>query len=452
MRRLRFSSNAQSLPDTGAWCDAGRFDDAEGHVPSTVLVALFLLYPLFRNISESFGFIFPLSVFAGIVLVIKSFSLTIRLNMSTVAWFALGLTALGSFLFLGSDKTLNPGRLVMFLLVCTLMITMGSRPGWFKRFFFVALAMLAVHAAATLLFMVAPGLYHSVVKPLFFSGAPNAVGHQSGLTSHYSYNGMLLSAGVIMSGAWMASSITGEKGLARISVKRLASFILFFVALLATSKRGPLLAVIAALSLTMLVVSGKAKAWALMKIGAVGVAACLVLSVAAPAVPQIGEVFERLTEVVSSSTSEDATNGRNLLWDRAVDLLMEKPITGNGWGTYRYYWEGRTDVVTRSAHNVYLNLLSDVGVFGFVVFLIAVIPPFVGLWKRASSYRMLDVDSKMIIVFAFAYQIFFFIYCLSGSPLYDVESYIFYTLFSCSVWFAIDSRLKSGAVSYGGLN
>lgn len=451
MRQLRSTLNNQYASDTNKLGVFVRSDAAEEHVPSTALVALFLLYPLFRNISDKFEFIFPLSVLAGIVLVAKSFTLKIRLNMSTVAWCALILTVLGSFLILGSDRSLNPGRLVMFVLAWTLMITMGSRPEWFKRFFLVALAMLAIHAAATLLFMVVPGLYHSVVKPLFFSDAPNAVGHQSGLTSHYSYNGMLLSAGVIMSGAWMASSIDGERGLTHISGRRLITFILFILALLATSKRGPLLAVIVALSLSMLIASGKAKAWALMKIGAIFATACLLIAIAAPVVPQIGEVFERFTEVVTSSTNEDATNGRNLLWDRAIDLWKEKPITGNGWGTYRYYWEGRSDVVTRSAHNVYLNLLSDVGVIGFAVFLIAAVPPFIGLWKVSSSYKLFDVDSKMIIYFAFAYQIFFFIYCISGSPLYDIESYIFYMLFSNGVWFAIDSCLKSRLVSSRGV-
>ena len=428
---------------TSATCVAVRRENSavkQGHEfflggSAKVALVLFLIYPLFRNLLGGYDVIWYISMFSAVYLIVKNFDLGLTLTLSVVAWLVIALIALASFLALGASATGSPKRMLTFVIVIVLAITLGTRTNWIWPTLNIALVLLSIHAAATLLFAAVPSVYTSFVKPVFFAGDVDAVGCQSGLTSHYSYNGMLLSAGVLLSASQLALTEEGACDL-RKWIPKVFVFLFFVAALLATSKRGPLIAVVISLVLALFIGSGKYKFDAFAKIALGAVVGVCVLGALAQVFPQITVVFERFQEVSASATDADATHGRSYLWERAYELWLSSPMIGHGWGTYRYYWEGRIDVATTTAHNVFLNLLSEVGIVGLFIFLIAALPPLVGLWKLMSSQRKLEKKKRVAVTFAFMFQIFFFVYCFTGSPLYDIESYIFYILMSCGIWMA----------------
>lgn len=63
----------------------------------------------------------------------------------------------------------------------------------------------------------------------------------------------------------------------------------------------------------------------------------------------------------------DITNGRSALYKLAVRLFLEHPWFGIGWGAFRLY---STSVLPNviNVHNVYLQLLCEIGIVGFVFF------------------------------------------------------------------------------------
>ena len=408
-----------------------------------VAMVLFLIYPLFRNLLGDIDVVWYASMLAGSYIILRSFRPTVVLSSSFVAWFSIAVVALVSFLLLGPAATGAPKRSLTFVVAILVVLSLSTNKRWIRPTMRIALYMLLVHALATLLFAVMPGVYTGFVKPRFFPDAQDAIGAQSGLTAHYSYNGMLLSAGVLLSAAELWSVSDASKGDIKTLAPRVAVLLVFVLALLVTSKRGPLLAVVAALILGLYVGSGKYKFSALLKIGLFACAAAFVVAVLSQFVPQLSTVFERFAEISGGLDDADATNGRSYLWERAVELWRSSPIIGHGWGTYRYYWEGRLDVATNTAHNVFLNLLAEVGIAGLLLFLVAAVPPFVGLWRAMGRRGELGSDAPAV-TFAFMFQIFFLVYSFTGSPLYDIESYIFYLLLSCGVWFALSCNADAG--------
>lgn len=419
----------------------GHGDDTWRNISSKVSLALFISYPIFGRLFGDSDYPWCLAMAAGVLLIIQNFSLNIRITLSTVAWITITAVALISFLALGSSATYNPKRVITFVMTIALMIVLSTKRGWIAPAMKIALVMLSVHAIATMLFLLLPGLYDSLVKPIFFPNIASAVGYQSGLTSHYSYNGMLLSAGVLLSTADFVSARRFSRKGQTSPDRKIVLVLLFCLALVATSKRGPLIAVVTATLLTAYICSGKYKAVALLKIAFVVVLVATAFCIAVQFIPQLGNVVLRLQEIGSADAS-DADSGRSLLWDRAIELFQSNPVFGHGWGTYRYYWSGRSDLVTVTAHNVVLNLLAEVGIVGLLIFFVAATPALLGLWRMASRIGKLDSHWYMPIYFAFSFQLFFFVYSFTGSPLYDMESYSFYLLMSCGVWMVLGDGLR----------
>lgn len=74
----------------------------------------------------------------------------------------------------------------------------------------------------------------------------------------------------------------------------------------------------------------------------------------------------------SSSFVTSSLKGRLEFWRVAFELFRNKPLTGYGQGTYfsAYYIEyGMNEWYTRFTHNHYLQVLSELGIVGLVMFL-----------------------------------------------------------------------------------
>ena len=124
--------------------------------------------------------------------------------------------------------------------------------------------------------------------------------------------------------------------------------------------------------------SGSALGWAAATVVAL---ALIVGAVAADPIDRL----ERFKSVPSAPTAESQSvrghladmsgNGRWQLWESAWAQFREHPIVGEGAGTYEAWWaeNGTLDLFVRDAHSLYLEVLGEVGVVGFVLLVAALV-------------------------------------------------------------------------------
>lgn len=90
-----------------------------------------------------------------------------------------------------------------------------------------------------------------------------------------------------------------------------------------------------------------------------------------------GEIATRLWSIFQGhDTSADL---RWALWDSTMYIVRENPVWGIGWNTfylvypeYNYYIQG-PNVLMHHAHNLYLNMLAEIGIPGLISFITVLI-------------------------------------------------------------------------------
>lgn len=304
-----------------------------------------------------------------------------------------------------------------------------------------------IYALATIVCYLSESIYMNYVLPLFSSSGTTQMvnwynqGYMLGITNHYSTNGMYLAIGV---GAYFAKLLPDFKN------KRIwACLLIVLLALLLTGKRGPLLFAVGSVVVVMYFYKSDKPNGRILKILAVvaiGVAAALIASIW---VPQILNVVQRF---IDQSEDGDVSAGRGPLFALAIQLFKEKPLLGWGWGSYPYiYYEhlGKYEYSfqQRHAHNIYLQLLSEVGIIGFTAFCIFFIWQVYKALKLYRDYRKgiicLPMSAAEVLPFAVYSQVFFLMYGMTGNPLYDVIV-LFPYLLGCIIVNYYSSKKFSG--------
>jgi O-antigen ligase len=102
-----------------------------------------------------------------------------------------------------------------------------------------------------------------------------------------------------------------------------------------------------------------------------------------------GTAWEKFTSTDLKSPSgltEASSRGRTQYWEVALDAFGEKPIVGQGAGTYQFAWDQhRTiDMTNTQAHSLYLQALDELGIVGGLLILGLVL--FL-LWTGFAAWR-----------------------------------------------------------------
>lgn len=66
---------------------------------------------------------------------------------------------------------------------------------------------------------------------------------------------------------------------------------------------------------------------------------------------------------------ERGDSGRMEIWQAGAGMVKESPFLGKGVGTFKNYVDARTTAGRRHAHNCYLEIAAEMGLFGLVLFL-----------------------------------------------------------------------------------
>lgn len=208
--------------------------------------------------------------------------------------------------------------------------------------------------------------------------------------------------------------------------------LVLFVSLLLTGKRGHMLFCLSALILTYFFSDNnklKLKTWT--KLFGVFLACVLVITILYNSKTVIGyRVVETINGIFSGN---DVSNSRSIINALTISIILKNWLIGIGWGRYKYEYQAHWKILsggtwdqTYNAHNIYLQLLAEVGIVGFILFLmLSVMGLYFGI-KLLRNCRYFSNWEQFIIKMNFFIQVFFLLYGITGNPLYDYNEYSMY--------------------------
>ena len=110
------------------------------------------------------------------------------------------------------------------------------------------------------------------------------------------------------------------------------------------------------------------------------IAGVLAVVCALPLVP--GQYWRRISSITDSSKDDYQTStARRQLVDEAIDAFVENPITGVGAGQFKSYKPEKRIEAWHETHNVWLQVASEIGIFGFAVFCFLFVRAVGGVWR-----------------------------------------------------------------------
>lgn len=184
-------------------------------------------------------------------------------------------------------------------------------------------------------------------------------------------------------------------------------FVFAGIALLLTQSRGGLLAFVSIL-LVYAYFSARDRKAKVRRVALVMVG-CLIASAVA------GFLFQRLGEI-----DDFTTVSRLAIWGGAFTVFARSPVLGTGFGNLRALMGGLLNLPdgwTGDAHNLYLELLAETGLIGFVVFALLII---LALRTALRQLRRTQNNfNKMIAVAVFA--------AICGVLVHGTVDYLFHT-------------------------
>ena len=349
------------------------------------------------------------------------------LNKNKMFYICMMVLMIGFAIIRSEWTALNIMLYVMSLLICVMSVLQIRIDKLAIFVLHIILLLDIVYAIVTVICFLNPQVYLNYFVNLFPESTSRLTrtyyrsGGIAGLTSHYSTNGMFLAIGFLIS----VSQFYKRK-------KKAVPFaILFLIALLMCGKRAHVIFSLA--SLFVLYYCSQVKKGCLSRwgkiLGMLFLVGCIVTILYSVA-PGLFVFLERFQIEFNDG---DVSNGRFKLWRIAGSYFRKNPILGVGWKHFQKlvtqfgYSPGIYD-----AHNIYLQLLCETGVFGFITYVIWFAGMAVKSYNLYTKSIYTNTFEKYLISFSLAYQTFFLLYGLTGNPLYELYTFIPYFI-SCAI-------------------
>lgn len=314
---------------------------------------------------------------------------------------------------------------ISFAAVAILYCLVRRYDAWYSIFLKVMILFGTFFAIMTFACLAVPSIYYDVILPVMERyGTSYTPSPEAGFTAHYSSNAVFLALG---SCAVLAYAVFNAKGKKRKDMVILS--VILIAALLMTGKRGTLICLVAAIYVAWFLYMGK-KRGKVFWIITVTFFLLVCAYIASWFIEPLGNFVLRFQEQIASG---DISTGRFVLWAEAWSAFTQKPLFGHGWRWFRFNNHYASD---HDVHNVYLQLLTEVGIIGSIPFFVFF---FINMKRAMILYRSslskkypFGVNQSRAIAFSFIYQVFFLIFSLEGTTMYQVEVYGPYFL-SCAI-------------------
>ena len=346
------------------------------------------------------------------------------------------LAAVGIIFFgtlMASDRSINFVANAHYVLILTMFFFLYNDKRWLPVFlklnfvfgvFYVLTTIWLYYDTNSFFTYFADHLYPNNLNYDFYNGYLH--GFTSGVTNHYSTNGMMLANATIV---FFSCAVVKKKN-KKIALGSIVFLVLSLIALVMTGKRAHLLFTVSACVVAWMVYLSKDKNRA-VKYAAFLLTALLVFVISVNVSSKLQNVLNRFVDV----TEDGNVTSRFEFWDIALNSFSEHKLSGTGWLTFK-----DVSLTDQHTHNIYIQILAETGVVGAIVFY-----PFflyslcIGLRWLLAVCKCKEAYSRETLifgVFSFCYQIYFLLYGITGNPLYDIYSYPLYFI---AVFFSIAS-------------
>lgn len=246
----------------------------------------------------------------------------------------------------------------------------------------------------------------------------------AGITQHYSTNTIYLTIGFIQN---LYLLIFDKRDNGTLKVKNVIWFILNSIALLLTGKRTQIVIVLLVIIFTIIILNRKNIINAFNKLIKFALLAISLIVIISLINPNITNSFVRIFESLSDSQTMVS---RNILYDFAKEEFEQNPIIGIGWGNYKYEYNKK--VINKekeyiNVHNMYLQLLCETGVLGFLYFVLLFLYLMINVCRDIIKHS--TEENMLYLYIFFGMNIYFLLDGVLGNSLYDIQLFIPYSFF-----------------------
>lgn len=340
--------------------------------------------------------------------------LRFRLELSDYLWLVYALAVLGLGL-LRDDKSVTLNRFMILLLQLFIKwILQTNWQGWRSPFCRILFAMGCLHAAAVVMELFNPDFIRGINDLLRVESIRFSMVYRKGITNQPAVAGFCISIFVCI--AMTAFLKTTKK------TKVFFTFTTVFglAALLLTGKRALFAEVLGCCFLAAYLYYAviQHKGFKMFTAG-------LVIIAALPFIAQL-PVFQ--LNVDRLLHGDDA--GRYVIYNVLINNFKSSPLVGVGRDVFR-------EQMDIGAHNEYLRVLSENGLFGFVFFLPALLVPLLKILgvivlKRVVLLQMLATEQRdevFALLMSVFWQITILLYSMTGNPLNTIDQTTSYFVF-----------------------
>ena len=103
-------------------------------------------------------------------------------------------------------------------------------------------------------------------------------------------------------------------------------------------------------------------------------------------------LVDRMTSIFTKM--DTSSEMRLAFWESTIAMILDHPLLGIGWGSYfmvypnyDYYMQGNFIKIVH-AHNMYLNFMAEIGLFGFASYMVC----FFGVIYKAFKAQVMKLD------------------------------------------------------------
>lgn len=283
-----------------------------------------------------------------------------------------------------------------------------------------------INAIAVLLQRIDPTVFLRYANIVFSSNQAKGFriafekGYYSGINNQVSFTALYICLSLII-------EIVGKDK----TSKNWFEIIVMALAFILTNKRSHLIYLAAALVAIYYISANRNKKFdRIIKIGFLGAIAVAMVYVGSMVFPNI-RIFKRIISIFDSSGDLNTiSSGRYAIYLQVINLFKTSPVWGIGWQNFADYSVARSvSGGINQGHNVFLQLLCETGVVGFVLFLSLTLYYLIKIVKQLNymikrpGHEIIEkrhnFSDMSVAKLSACFFIFYFLFWFSGNALYD---------------------------------
>lgn len=274
-----------------------------------------------------------------------------------------------------------------------------------------------------------PGDVQKSILDFARSSAYAGFSHNPGITAFYICCGVLL-----------IYSLKGRASIVRKNIIMAALIMFLIISVLLTGKRAPLFFLIISLvGMYIFARQGIKRIRSIIRIVSIFILLIVFFVILEDLLMEIPIISYYVESVYRLLGGEDIGGGsvkRVDLFAYAWDIFKDNSIFGIGWSNFRHRAAGTlTYVASIEAHNMYLQILAETGIIGFITIMGSIVAFIVATFKSVSNYcnnREKHGTWRDLLMFSMGYQIFFLLNGLTDSVIYSPHWLLMY-FYSCGI-------------------